>query len=712
MRSTNRERGLPGIRLASALLLVAGLAAAGCSSDEATAPTQPRNQVPNNPVPTGATAWSLQVTATPNEIEVAGTQVDAFVGVSVRQAANGALAPNGASVILTTTLGSFVVTDATGAESLARSAVLNTRSGQVSTILRFAGSEIGTAVIQAQLEQSFGQGLIELREPPVEPEPEPPAPFFIAGVEPNIGDPGGGQTRVFGSGFDEPIRVLIGDRPATVLGFSPEILTIEVPPIDLPVGQTAIVPVTVTINLNDTDPDAVQQTDTLQNAFTYARGAGGGGVAQPRIFSLSPRSGPNEGGTQVVINGEGFSNQVQVFFSGNSTIEAPVTSATSNRIVVTTPAATGSNGVNLNSIVAVQVINVDSGFQTTLPNGFQYGDGQGGGGMFISSAGPTQGPYTGGTTVTIFGSGFEEPVAVGFGGFAQQRISVTGTEIIARSVRVQLESCQSVSGPFSVTNVNTGSGVTSDLEFTYLPVMVTIGGIAPDLVDTDDNGFLLPASPTRTVISGVTGFDTLDAPSVFFGDSLAFNPDFDPAARTMTVDIPPFAGDFEEEPCIVGGVDGTQLAPTRVSVRVVNNQTGCEIELPSRFTYRPMTTCTPTMQPDPVIVSLSPNAGTSAGGTGVTISGLNFRSPARVTFGGVPAPSATVAGSTSISTTTPAFLGPFTTVACDDDMDGTVGARNQPTAVSVSVTNLSDGSTDTLANAFTFTPVDTSCVGD
>jgi hypothetical protein len=56
----------------------------------------------------------------------------------------------------------------------------------------------------------------------------------------------------------------------------------------------------------------------------------------------------------------------------------------------------------------------------------------------------------------------------------------------------------------------------------------------------------------------------------------------------------------------------------------------------------------------PTVTSVSPNTGTTRGGTTVTISGTNFTGATAVTFGGTPATSFTVNSATSITAVTPA----------------------------------------------------------
>jgi len=85
--------------------------------------------------------------------------------------------------------------------------------------------------------------------------------------------------------------------------------------------------------------------------------------------------------------------------------------------------------------------------------------------------------------------------------------------------------------------------------------------------------------------------------------------------------------------------------------------------------------------PAPTVSSISPNTGSTAGGTPVTITGTNFLSGAGVSIGGAAATGINVTSSTTITAVTPA---------------------HSAGAVSVIVTN-TDGQSATLANSFTYT---------
>ena len=86
----------------------------------------------------------------------------------------------------------------------------------------------------------------------------------------------------------------------------------------------------------------------------------------------------------------------------------------------------------------------------------------------------------------------------------------------------------------------------------------------------------------------------------------------------------------------------------------------------------------------PTVTSVSPNSGSTAGGTSVTITGTNFASGATVTFGGAAATNVVEVNSTTITATTPA---------------GSAGA--------VTVTVTVNGQSGSLVNGFTYTAAGT-----
>jgi IPT/TIG domain/PKD domain len=545
------------------------LSLGACDSDS---PTAPSVTTPSPPPSSGSASasWSITVAVDPPAVSItsilSGELATARVTVTARRS-DGQLPVSGSTIVASTNGGTLTNL---GQTATGTSIPLSFDAAGRAFATLDLPTQVGDYVIQAQLEQSFGRGTLRVSEEVFD------TPLFIEAVTPSSGPPEGGTVvRIQGSGFSRPLRVQFGSLNANVLSSSGSVITVETPPITLPVGETSVVPVTVTININDPDPEQIQAADTLSNAFTYARG---GQTDQPSIISLTPTSGPNEGGTLVTITGSNFASQVQVFFGTAALVEAAVTDVTPTRLLVETPSATGPNAINQNSIVNVRVINSATGLFAERAAAFQYG-GPGSPALFISAAGPGAGPHLGGTIATIYGQGFDEPVAVSFGGVGQQVISVTGTEIVARSVPVDIDNCSPVSGPFGVTNIETGEGIVSGIVFQYIPVKPSIFRISPPEVRVGASG---ANSPDVVTILG-DAFEPFA--QVFFGDArvaiIAGSEVLDPDYPTFgflsafDVDVPTFTQEFETVPCDSGGMPGTRAVPTQVDVMVVNPGTDC-----------------------------------------------------------------------------------------------------------------------------------------
>lgn len=107
------------------------------------------------------------------------------------------------------------------------------------------------------------------------------------------------------------------------------------------------------------------------------------------------------------------------------------------------------------------------------------------------------------------------------------------------------------------------------------------------------------------------------------------------------------------------------------------------------------------------ITAITPNVGTEGSLGAVMITGQNFTAPLRVQFGGKLG-AVTFTDSTTITVTPPP--GDLTTIPCDSNDDGNNdGLRKLATPVDVTV-ELSDGSSETIANGFTYLPADGSCI--
>lgn len=570
MKAANRNR----LNLLAAALIVV----AGCSSDDPKNPTAP----PATPVdPIAQAIYSVTVVPSKATLEVDSTDAS-ILTIRANRTDTGAAPPNLTKLELTATIGSF---GAVGGPNVLTAEF----QGGIVSVPFFGGGTIGTATIRAQVTGtgistgSVGFGTVRIVEAGTPPT------FFVSSVSPSTGSPqGGDRVDVLGGGFDPPIRVLFGSVAATVINSDADSIRVEVPPLPngLPAGQTQPVSVSVTINLNEEGQDS----DTLASGFTYVNG-GDPGILQPTIFSLAPASGPNEGGTQVVINGDGFEAPVQVKFGDGSTdanfngSEAQILSVSRTRIVVLSPRTLveGSSGAPLpNDLSDVLVKNLNTGRFTVATSAFKYGNE-----VIITSIGPTEGPASGNQQVTIFGQGFDEPVAVGLANVAQQVLSVSGTEINVLTVPVTITNCTDVSGPSSVTNIESGDTATGPT-YIYRALKQVITGVSP--------GGGPQAGNTTVTISGLNFTSPVVVEFVIAGQSFSASVT-SVSSGSIVVKSPGVPNSvMSSESCDAGGgAAGTRYISTAATIKVTNPVTDCVDDFSNAFLYAPTSgACVPT----------------------------------------------------------------------------------------------------------------------
>lgn len=560
----------PAKRNPARLVLLCGLLVpmliAGCSSDSPTAPT-PQPQPPQGGG--GATAFTISVT-TSTASTSAGSGTPVLVTVNVRRSDNGAAPPNGTTASISTTLGNFDVAG-TGPQS----GVLELIGGRAQVNF-FPGDVAGAARIQVQLQNSFGSAVVNIAEGGV---------FFLQSISPTSGSPDGGYTiRIDGGGIVEPVRVFVGGQIAEVRSVSSTQINVRAPQISLPAGQTRAADVTVTNAVASED----EATDTLPGVFTYRRS--GGGALQPQIFSVTPQSGPNEGGTRVTIQGEGFVSPVQVLFGtgnagGFNGTEAQIESVSPNQIIVTTPSATGFGQNNQDSTVSILVRNVNDGATALSTSAFQYGTS-----ILITSISPNVVSWEGGDRVTVFGQGFDEPVSVSGGNVGQRPISVTGTEILFSAAAVLVEDCEPVNaagdpatGPVGVTNIETGASAIGPVLSYFGPPPPFINNITPNTLDEEGGNNLILAggnfaAPVQVTINGaLTNVNSVSPTQVQLTSPVIAGANFDTVQCDDNND----------------GTAGSRNIPTsnNLSFTLVNVETGCATDNVSvAFTVNPADT--------------------------------------------------------------------------------------------------------------------------
>ena len=480
---------------------------------------------------------------------------------------------DGTVVALTTTLGGF--NGVGGPQSVSLQLV----NGRASAAL-FAGTDVGTATVSATVGGNSGAASVRIGQP---------ATFFVSSIQPNLGDPAGGQTvTIQGGGFTAPVRVTFNNAAAVVRSVTPTQIVAVTPSataagVTVGVGQTGTATITVTNNAGQPN----QATDSLAAGFTYSFGGGPGG--QPQVFSVLPASGTNDGGTRVTITGTGFQAPVQVLFGRGASattfngIEATVVSVTPTQIIAITPAARGF-GQNLsNTVVDVLVKNASSGFSTVSPSQFKYGTNV----QITALQGPGSGPATGGSTLTVLGNGFNSPVTVTLH-FTSANLSVpqlvlntTGTQVVFQtSAAPRPTSCPAggiiSADSITVTNVDNGDSATAGIGFNFLLPLPQITSISPSSGGT--------GSPV--VLTGLN-FPTGDRPTVVFGDltngSSATVTNFSSGSVTVTVPNPPQGFAFLTQPC---GTGGTQKIPTPINI-TVQDSIGCSSTFKNGFLLSP-----------------------------------------------------------------------------------------------------------------------------
>ena len=367
-------------------------------------------------------------------------------------------------------------------------------------------------------------------------------------------------------------------------------------------------------------------TTAGSNSATATLGSAGPWVMQMVTFSSSPGPAPtvssvspNTGSTAggTAVTITGTNFVAGATVTFGGTAATNVTVVLGTQITATTPA--GSAGT-----VAVTVTN-PGGQNGSLSNGFAYIAPP-----TITSVSPNNGPTAGGTPVAIAGTNFAAGATVTFGTAAATNVVVLGATQITATTPAGTAGAVTV----KVTNP---SGLSGSLTNGFIYGPPTVSSVSPN------NG---PTAGGTAVT--ITGTRFITGATVAFGANAATNVVV-VSATQITATAP--AG-------TVGAVTVT-----------VTNPGGLSGSLTNGFTYGA-----------PTVSSVSPNTGSTAGGTAVTITGTNFATGATVTFGTAAATSVVVASATRITATTPA---------------GTAGA------VTVTVTNVG-GQSGSLANGFTY----------
>ena len=428
-------------RISTAVLAIALVAFYLACSADAPAPTPPNRQ----PTP-GPNGTPLQVRLfTNNANPVAGncTLIQAIVSL------NGANVPDGTGVAFSTDFGIF--------QQNAGAVVSVTTQGSAA-VTALCSNDPGLANVRATATVAGQTGTAAL---PISFQPSAAAVPFFSSCSPSFASNAGGTDVTFNGGrfFGSPATTRATftaagvTREALVTNVTGTSVTVTTPAFPEAVSPSVPVNVTLTFGTNTANPFVLQ----VPNCFAF----GTTGSSTPSVTAVLPSSGTNNGLTRVSIIGSGFTSPLQVFFGS---VEAQVLSVSFNQIIVLTPPAFGAGSSNLNQTVPIRIHEVNSGVDSNTSVTFRFVTPVQITGFSGSNIQSIAGPFS---PLTILGQGFEAPVAVSLAGVVAQVISVSATEILVVPGFPFVQSCNDITGPMTVTNINTGDSATGQ-SFTYL----------------------------------------------------------------------------------------------------------------------------------------------------------------------------------------------------------------------------------------------------
>jgi hypothetical protein len=460
---------------------------------------------------------------------------------------------------------------------------------------------------------------------------------------------GGNDVTIKGTGFSDVTSVTFGSSPATITSWTDSEIHVLAP------AGTGTVAVTVTTpaGTNPASPEA---------HYVYA----------PTVTAVDPAAGSPYGGTPVTISGTGFTAATAVHFGATAATSFSVTSDT--EITAVAPAYTDQ------AVVDVKVTTAAGQSSAVSDARYSYAP-------CVAAVSPASGPVVGGTQVTLTGTGLSG-ATVRFGSETATVVSLSDTQVTV------LSPAHAAGVVDVVATTSVGSSPVSEAARFRYAVAPTITGLGPD------HG---PSVGGNTVT--ITGTDFMEASAVKFGDAPAvsfsvtspttitavapagsgvvlvsvttplgtseaspvaeyiytaptvtgLSPDHGPAAGGTEVTIT--GSGFSGATAVKFGTAAatsfsvssdthiTATAPEgvgTVTVTVTGPEGTSADNVDARFTYAP------------TISSISPDHGSAAGGSEVTLTGTGFLSATGVTFNGIAGTGLSASSDTSLVVTVPA----------------------------------------------------------
>jgi hypothetical protein len=531
-------------RIAIALILAAAIVGIhACAADSPTAPKPGAG----GGVPSSAVSVQL-VASDANPKAGTCTLIEAFVTL------NGSPVPDGTSVNFSTDFGTY------GQNGLPLISIITSNGTAVTALCGPGAGQAkvkGTATVQGKT--NSGNVMVNF-------QPDSSTLPTVSFCNPSFGPLAGGTTltlnglRFFGT--PSTTRVVFTVNGIAKDGIVTSVTSTQVtvttpgfPEVSSPSAQAAV---TLILGTNAATPNTL----SLPSCFSY--GAADSGT--PVVSALLPSSGTNEGNTRVTIIGSGFSTGgVQVFFG---TVEATVVSVSFTQVVALSPPAFGAGAGNLNASVPVTVKNINNGVVSNASVNFQYTP-------KVQITAFSNNTQTVGflSPMTIYGQGFQAPVAVSLAGVGALVQSVAATEIVVLPGNPLITGCNDLTGDIQVTNIDTGDSADATNAFTYHLLKPAITGVSPG----SSGG---AASGTVVTITGIN-LPTVANAQVKFGSQTAFVSSSD--GSTMVVTAPATAA--AAPTCTGGNVPPALQVAATVDVTVTDATTTCTVTASGAFQY-------------------------------------------------------------------------------------------------------------------------------
>ena len=329
-------------------------------------------------------------------------------------------------------------------------------------------------------------------------------------------------------------------------------------------------------------------TFTCNSCFTY--------FDELIVNGINPKEGTLAGGNEVIIDGQGFTPDVEVLFGVFSSPK--VTFVTTTRLKVLVPRG------QLADLVDVTVYNKNG--VANARRVYQYFEN-----LRIAGVAPLTGPIAGGTTVTITGKGFSNATSIKFGG-----VNAMSFTVVSDTVATAVSPGAAAVGAVDLSLTTPRDSWIAKKAFTYFD---------PAGAFTAFSVFPHVARPGDTV--------------TLTGQAL------DSAGLTVTLG---------GVPAVVGATTfstATLTIPARGAAArksdVVAQAGASTATLPQGFTWRLG------------VAAVAPSFGPAVGGTQVMVTGAALPADAETFFGALKGTAATVSGESALTVTTPSGSGGF-----------------------------------------------------